>query len=255
VIRYANLSKSYGDTRVLGPLTGTIAKGGITALVGPNGAGKSTLLTSIGRLLEPDEGSIEVGGVDVRSAKPRSLATLLSILRQENTVTARLTVRELVSLGRFPYSRGHLTAADREKVDEALEFLNLSELAERYLDQLSGGQRQRAFVAMVIAQDTDYVLLDEPLNNLDMRHSVRMMQMLRRAADQLDKTIVLVVHDINFAAGYADNIIALSAGEVMYFGTVPEIMRDDVLAEVFETPVRVLEVDGTPVAVYHRPPP
>ncbi len=250
MIELAEVTKSYEHTRVLGPVTGTIERGGITALVGANGAGKSTLLTIIGRLLDPTSGEVQVAGMDVQHTRSSDLATRLSILRQENHVTARLRVRELVAFGRFPHSKGRLTAECHAAVDDAISFLGLDDLSDRFLDQLSGGQRQRAYVAMVLAQDTDYILLDEPLNNLDMKHSVLMMKQLRRAADELGKTIVVVLHDLNFAAAYADRIIALRDGEVLHAGTVEDIMRDDVLTEVFDTPVRVYEIEGRPTAVY-----
>lgn len=252
MIDFENVTKRYQDTPVLGPVTGTIAEGGITALVGPNGAGKSTLLTVIGRLLDPTTGTVTVGGMDIRVTRSKDLAKHLSILRQDNHITARLTVRELVGFGRFPHSKGRLGPDDVRHVDDALEFLDLTPLAERFLDQLSGGQRQRAFVAMVLAQDTEYVLLDEPLNNLDMKHSVSMMRQLRRAADELGKTIVLIVHDLNFAAAYSDRIIALRDGLVVTSGTADEIMRDEVLSDVFDTPVRVHVIDGQRTAVYAR---
>lgn len=250
MIEFRDVTKSYQDTTVLGPVDGCIAQGGITSLVGPNGAGKSTLLTIIGRLLDPTTGTVTVGGMDVRVTKSRELAQHLSILRQENHITARLTVRELVGFGRFPHSKGRLGEQDHRHIDDALEFLNLTALADRFLDQLSGGQRQRAFVAMVLAQDTEYLLLDEPLNNLDLKHSVLMMKQLRRAADELGKTIVLVVHDINFAAAYSDNIIALRDGVIVTSGTAEDMMRDEVLSDVFDTPVRVHVIDGRRTAVY-----
>src|SRR5690606_26655227 len=159
-----------------------IPAGGVTAMVGPNGAGKSTLLTMVGRLLGMDAGTIEIAGFDVVSTRSKDLAKIVSILRQENHFVTRLTVRQLVGFGRFPHPGGRLTAVDEERISESIDFLGLQGLEKRYLDELSGGQRQRAYVAMVLAQDTDYVLLDEPLNNLDMRHSVQMMQHLRRAA-------------------------------------------------------------------------
>src|SRR5699024_6043719 len=147
-----------------------IEPGGITALIGPNGAGKSTMLTIIGRLLSADTGRVSVGGLDVVSTKPKDLAKVVSILRQENHFMARLTVRQLVSFGRFPHSAGRLSDVDHMAVHAAIAFLNLAGMEDRFIDELSGGQRQRAFVAMVLAQDTDYVLLDEPLSGLDMRH-------------------------------------------------------------------------------------
>lgn len=250
MISLTDVRKEYRSDIVIGPVTLEIPRGGLTALIGPNGAGKSTLLTMIGRLVGMDTGAIDVAGLDVSSTPSKDLARIVSILRQENTFVTRLTVRQLVGFGRFPHSRGRLTAADNEHVSAAIDFLGLAELEHRYLDQLSGGQRQRAYVAMVLAQDTEYVLLDEPLNNLDMRHSVQMMSHLKRACAQLGKTIVVVLHDVNFAGRYADHICAVKNGEVAHFGPVARILTDDVLTEVFDTPVRVIDdVDG-PVAIY-----
>ncbi|MDP0399496.1 iron ABC transporter ATP-binding protein [Tsukamurella strandjordii] len=249
-IEFADLTKSYAETVVLGPVSGVFERGGVTALVGPNGAGKSTLLTILGRLLTPDAGTAKLDGVEVGSMKPTQIARKLAILRQENGVNARLTVRDLVGFGRFPHSRGRLTAEDVRHIDDALGFLGLTELSDRFLDELSGGQRQRAYVAMTLAQDTEVILLDEPLNNLDLRHQVGMMGQLRRAADELGKTIILVVHDLNFAAAYADRIVALKNGAIAAAGTPAEIMDSDLLTEIFETPVAVHAVEGLRVAVY-----
>ncbi|MDO5081863.1 MAG: ATP-binding cassette domain-containing protein [Arachnia propionica] len=242
--------KAYSTETTIGPVDLEIPGGGITALVGPNGAGKSTLLTMIGRLLGMDAGSIEVGGLDVARTRSKELAKVLSVLRQENHFVMRLTVRQLVGFGRFPHSGGRLTQADAEIIDRSISFLHLDQIADRYIDELSGGQRQRAYVAMVLAQDTRYVLLDEPLNNLDMAHSVQMMQHLRRAATELGRTIVIVVHDINFAATYADTIVAMKDGAVAAMGTPEEIIRSEVLSQIFETPVEIIEGPKGPVAVY-----
>ncbi|MGO1912694.1 MAG: iron ABC transporter ATP-binding protein, partial [Corynebacterium sp.] len=208
MITIDNVSKSYSTETTIGPVSLEIPAGGVTALVGPNGAGKSTLLTMVGRLQKPDTGTITVGGMDIASAASGEVAKRLSILRQENHFVTRLTVRQLVGFGRYPYSHGRLNVEDEKYISEAIDFLNLREFENRYLDQLSGGQRQRAYVAMVLAQNTEYVLLDEPLNNLDMKHSVQMMKQLRRACDELGRTVIIVLHDINFAARYADHICA-----------------------------------------------
>jgi len=251
VITLKDVRKQYSSEVAIGPVTLQIPAGGITALVGPNGAGKSTMLTMVGRLLGLDEGSIEVAGYDVASTASKDLAKIVSILRQENHFVTRLTVRQLVGFGRFPYSKGRLTKKDEEIISQAIDFLNLNELEHRYLDQLSGGQRQRAYVAMVLAQDTDYVLLDEPLNNLDMKHSVQMMKHLSKAARELGRTIVIVLHDINFAGHYADYICAMKNGQVVEFGGPDQIMRDEVLSAVFDTPVKVVEGPAGPLAVYY----
>ncbi|MEF9873663.1 MAG: ATP-binding cassette domain-containing protein, partial [Glutamicibacter sp.] len=244
-------SKKYSSTVSIGPVSLEIPTGGITALVGPNGAGKSTMLTMVGRLLGIDQGSIEVSGYDVSKTNSKDLAKIVSILRQENHFVTRLTVRQLVGFGRYPHSKGRLTQADEEIISRSIDFLDLGELESRYLDELSGGQRQRAYVAMVLAQDTDTVLLDEPLNNLDMKHSVVMMQHLQRAARELNRTIVIVLHDINFAGHYADYICAMKQGKVVEFGTPDEIMCDEVLTKVFETPVKVIPGPNGPLAVYY----
>ncbi|MGO1315515.1 MAG: iron ABC transporter ATP-binding protein [Cellulomonadaceae bacterium] len=251
MITVTSAAKRYSGEVAIGPIDLTIPAGGVTALVGPNGAGKSTLLTMIGRLLGMDEGSIEVAGYDVATAKSKDLAKIVSILRQENHFVTRLTVRQLVGFGRFPHSQGRLTPADEEIISSSIDFLGMGGLERRYLDELSGGQRQRAYVAMVLAQDTEYLLLDEPLNNLDMQHSVQMMQHLRRAAAELGRTVVVVLHDINFAGHYADRICAVKDGLVARYGSPEEIMRSDVLSELFETPIDVIDGPRGRLAVYY----
>jgi len=251
VIELKNVSKTYSAETAIGPLNLTIPQGGITALVGPNGAGKSTMLTMIGRLLDMDEGSIEIAGYDIQSSKSADLAKIVSILRQENHFVTKLTVRQLVGFGRFPYTKGRLNKHDEEVISKYIQFLHLEELQHRYLDQLSGGQRQRAYVAMVLCQETDYVLLDEPLNNLDISHSVDMMRHLREAAQELGRTVIVVLHDINFAARYADYICACKDGQIVEFGPAEEIMRDDILTPIFNTPVRVIDGPDGKIACYH----
>jgi len=251
VITLNDVQKKYSSEVSIGPVTLQIPAGGITALVGPNGAGKSTMLTMVGRLLGIDSGNIEVSGYDVSKTNSKDLAKIVSILRQENHFVTRLTVRQLVGFGRYPHSKGRLTTTDEEIISRSIDFLDLSELEGRYLDELSGGQRQRAYVAMVLAQDTDTVLLDEPLNNLDMKHSVIMMRHLKRAAAELNRTIVIVLHDINFAGHYADYICAMKQGKVVEFGTPERIMCDEILTDVFETPVRVIAGPEGPLAVYY----
>lgn len=251
MISLTDVRKIYGEDVAIGPVNLEIPAGGITALVGPNGAGKSTLLTIMGRILDMDEGSVRIGHMDITESKSKDLAKVVSILRQENNFVTRLTVRQLVGFGRFPYSRGRLTTEDEEIISKYIDFLGLGALENRYLDQLSGGQRQRAYVAMVLSQETDYVLLDEPLNNLDIAHSVEMMKHLYNAAHALGRTIIIVLHDINFAARYADYICAAKDGKIAAFGTPEEIMRDDLLTNIFNTPIQVIEGPHGPLATYH----
>lgn len=245
------VTKSYGETCVVDGVTLSLPKGGITSIIGPNGAGKSTLLSMVSRLMGMDRGSVTIDGLDVTRTPSDVLARRLSILRQENHMTARLTVRDLVSFGRYPYSKGRLTAEDKVHIDEAIGYLNLGELSHRFLDELSGGQRQRAFVAMVLCQDTDYVLLDEPLNNLDMKHAMAMMKLLRKAADELGKTVVLVLHDINFASWYSDYIVAMKQGKVAAQGSAAQMIVPEVLADIYEMDIKVHEIGGQRISVYY----
>lgn len=252
MIETRGLSKKYQDTLVVNKVSLQISKGGLTSIIGPNGAGKSTLLSMISRLTPMSAGSVEIDGLDVARTPGPELAKRLSILRQHNESTLRLTVRDLVAFGRFPHSGGRLTDTDQQHIDEAIHYLALEEYQHRHLDELSGGQRQRAYVAMVICQDTDYVLLDEPLNNIDMHHAVSMMQLLRRAADEKGKTVVTVLHDINFASCYSDHIIAMRDGELVYQGSPEKIIREEILSDIYKTPMQVHELAGQRICVYFR---
>lgn len=245
------ISKQYGDTVVLKTVTATLPAQGVTAIIGANGAGKSTLLTIIGRLLKADTGQVFIDKLDNVTTASDKLAQHLSILRQENHIISRLTVRELVGLGRYPYSKGRLTSKDQQFIDDALTLLNLNEFQHRYLEQLSGGQRQRALIAMVFCQDTNYVLLDEPLNNLDIRHSVGMMKQIKYAANELGKSVIMVVHDINFASVYADHIIAMKQGAICYSGTPDQIMTADKLSDLFDIAIQIKEIEGKKIAIYY----
>jgi iron complex transport system ATP-binding protein len=255
VIDVRDVTKTYGETRVLDGVSVRLNRGGLTSLIGPNGAGKSTLLSVISRLAAPTSGQVLVNGLDVARTPSAELARRLSILRQENHITARLTVRDLVSFGRYPHSQGRrLTPDDRDQIEQALDYLTLRPMADRFLDELSGGQRQRAFVAMVLAQDTDYILLDEPLNNLDMRNAVSIMGLLRNACDKLGKTVVIVLHDINFASCYSDHILAMKDGRARIHAPAAEVMKPDVLQDIFGFDIPVHEIGGRSIAVYFRSP-
>lgn len=251
MIEIEGVSKSYGPARVVDGVSLTIAKGGLTAIIGPNGAGKSTLLSIMARLLPMDGGRVAVDGLDVTTTRGDVLARRLAVLRQDNHMTARLTVRDLVAFGRYPHSKGRPTAEDARHIDEAIDWLGLRGLEERFLDELSGGQRQRAFVAMVLSQDTDYLLLDEPLNSLDMKHATEMMALLRRTADAFGKTVVVVLHDINFASCYADRVVALREGRLAFDGTPQELMRRDVLAAIYDMDIEIHTIAGHLFGAYH----
>ncbi|HEY9321614.1 MAG TPA: ABC transporter ATP-binding protein [Achromobacter sp.] len=252
MIEIRQLSKHYGDSVVVDDVNLDLPANGVTAIIGPNGAGKSTLLSMISRLLPMSAGHVRVDALNVTTSDSRELARRLSILRQDNHLPLRLTVRDLVAFGRYPHTGGRLTLEDKTHIDRAIAYLDLEPLADRYLDEMSGGQRQRAFVAMVLCQDTRYVLLDEPLNSLDMKHAVAMMGTLRRAADELGKTVVLVLHDINFASSYADRIVAMRQGRIAHLGTPAELIRSDVLSPLYELPIDVHAIGGKRICVYYR---
>ena len=250
MITVRSLSKFYGKKPVVKDVTINIQPGKITSFIGPNGAGKSTLLSMVSRLLKEDTGEVLIDQSDVRRMKSNDFAKRVSILKQSNYMNVRLTIRELVSFGRFPYSKGRLTEDDERIVDQSLEYMHLTELQDSFLDELSGGQRQRAFIAMVIAQDTEYVLLDEPLNNLDMKHSVQIMKILRRLVDELGKTVVIVLHDINFASVYSDRIVAMKDGKVVKDGPTEEIIQSKALSEIYDMEIPIQEMNDCRICVY-----
>ncbi|GIO13102.1 putative ABC transporter ATP-binding protein YclP [Cohnella xylanilytica] len=251
MVEVRDVSKSYGGRKVVDRASVRLAKGKITSFIGPNGAGKSTLLSIVSRLIAKDEGEVRIEGKEIGEWKSNELAKKISILKQSNHVNLRLTVRELVSFGRFPYSQGRLTKEDQAFVDEAIRYMDLEDLQHKHLDELSGGQNQRAYIAMVIAQNTEYVLLDEPLNNLDMKHSVQIMKTLRRLADELGKTVVIVIHDINFASCYSDFIVALKGGRVVRQGPTEEIIDPEVLREVYDMEMDIRVLNGNKICLYY----
>lgn len=250
MVMVKNVSKKYGQKTVVENVSVKIQKGKITSFIGPNGAGKSTLLSMMSRLIEKDDGEIYISGKKINHCKSKDLAKKISILKQSNHITLKLTVRELVSFGRFPHSQGRLTEEDWAYVEEAIEYMDLKDMEHKYLDELSGGQRQRAYIAMVIAQNTEYILLDEPLNNLDMKHSVQIMKTLRRLVDELGKTVIIVIHDINFASVYSDYIVALKDGKIVHEGPTEEMINHSVLKEIYDMDIQIQEVNCNRICVY-----
>ena len=190
MIEIKNASKKYGKASVVNDVSFNIEKGKLTTLIGPNGAGKTTLLNMIGRLTPFEAGDILIEGQNIHDWDQNELAKKLSILKQKNTVNARITVRELLAFGRFPHKKGKIGPKCRQLINDSLKYLGLEELEHTYLSELSGGQLQRAFIGMVLCQDTDYILLDEPLNNLDMKYGVQIMNILRDLVDNMGRTVV-----------------------------------------------------------------
>ncbi len=245
------LTKQYDGKTVVDSVSFEIPKGKVLSLIGPNGAGKSTVMGILSRLIARDSGLVDFKGRDITRWKSRDLSKKLAILTQTNHVQMKLTVRELVTFGRFPYSGNHITAKDEEIINRAIRYMELEPFEHQFIDELAGGQRQRAYIAMVIAQDTEYVLLDEPTNNLDIYHATNMMKIVRRLCDELGKTVILVLHEINYAAFYSDYICAFVNGRIAKFGTVKEVMTSEVLSSIYQVDFEIMEIQGKPLSIYY----
>lgn len=250
-MRVKDLVKRYDGKTVVDSVSFEIPKGKVISLIGPNGAGKSTVMGMISRLIARDSGLVEFEGKDLKGWKSKELAKRLAILTQSNQIQMKLTVRELVTFGRFPYSGGRTTAEDQAIIDQAIAYMELQEFEDQFIDELSGGQRQRAYIAMVIAQDTEYVLLDEPTNNLDIYHATNMMKIVRKLCDELGKTVILVLHEINYAAFYSDYICAFRDGKIEKFGTVEEVMTKETLSQIYQVDFEIMEIEGRPLSIYY----
>ena len=246
-----DLMKNYDGKAVVNSVSFEIPKGKVLSMIGPNGAGKSTVMGMISRLIAKDSGVIDFENKDLTKWNSKELAKKLSILTQHNNIQMKLTVRELVAFGRFPYSGNHLTLEDNEMINKAIAYMELQEFEDCFIDELSGGQRQRAYIAMVIAQDTEYVLLDEPTNNLDIYHASNMMRIVRRLCDELGKTVILVLHEINYASFYSDYICALVDGKIAKFGTVDEVINKEILSDIYKVDFEMIYIDGKPLSVYY----
>lgn len=250
-MKIKQLSKTYDGKTIIDGIDLTIPKKAVTSMIGPNGAGKSTVLNIISRLIARDEGIVDFEGSDITDWKSKDLAKHLAILTQSNNVSMKLTVRELVSFGRFPYAGSHLDEEDLRIIEQAITYMELNDIQDQFIDELSGGQRQRAYIAMVIAQDTDYILLDEPTNNLDIYHATNLMKIVRRLCDELGKTVILVLHEINYAAFYSDYICALVDGRIAKFGTVKEVMTKETLSSIYKVDFELMEIEGKPLSIYY----
>ena len=238
-------------TQILHDVSLELGTGQVIALIGPNGAGKSTLFSVMARVNPLQSGTVSFGGHDIGTTDSRTLARTVAMLTQENHVQGRLRVHELLMFGRYPYHQGRPTAEDKQIVEDALLEFQLTDFAERYITELSGGQRQRALIAMVFCQRTDYVLLDEPLNNLDMYHARSLMQLLQRLTYEHQRTTVVVLHDINQAAAYADHVVAMQNGRVLMEGHPNDIFTVANIRHLFDMDVTVLEHAGRKLVVHH----
>ena len=246
-----DLIKKYDGKTVVDSVSFQLPEKSVISMIRPNGAGKSTVLNILSRLIARDSGVVDFQGTDITKWKSRELSKRLAILTQQNNIQMKLTVRELVAFGRFPYSGSRITPEDDAVIDRAISYMELDDFRDRFIDELSGGQRQRAYIAMVIAQDTEYILLDEPTNNLDIYHATNMMKIVRRLCDELGKTVILVLHEINYAAFYSDYICAFAEGRIVKFGTVKEVMTRENLSRIYGVDFEIMEVSGKPLSIYY----
>ena len=247
------LSLGYGPRDIVSDLTVNIPPGKITIVIGANACGKSTLLKGLGRLLAPRSGAVYLDGRSISELPTREVARLVGILPQSPTAPESITVADLVGRGRYPH-QGWLrtwTTQDTEAVATALELTDTLEFAERSVDELSGGQRQRVWIAMALAQATDVLLLDEPTTFLDINHQIEVLDLLSDLNRGSGKTIVIVLHDLNMAARYADQIIAMKAGAIIAQGAPQEVVTSEIVEQVFGLEARIIEdpVSGTPLVL------
>ncbi|WP_121616058.1 ABC transporter ATP-binding protein [Virgibacillus halodenitrificans] len=229
------LNIGYGEQLIVKDLSIQIPDKQITTIIGSNGCGKSTLLKAITRIISQSSGNVVLDGKNILKENTKQLARKMAILPQSPESTGGLTVGELVSYGRFPYQSGfgRLTRRDHEMIDWALEVTGIIDFKYRHVDALSGGQRQRVWIAMALAQETEIIFLDEPTTYLDMAHQLEVLELLQRLNKEEERTIIMVLHDLNQAARFADYIIALKDGEIVKSGDCETIMQPDVLRDVF----------------------
>lgn len=252
MIEIEGLGYRIGPAPILHDISASLPQGKLTALIGPNGAGKSTLLRLIGRLLPMQQGVVRIEGLDVAKTAGDRLALAMAILGQQTVIASRLRLRELVGFGRWPHHKGRPRAADHAAVEAALDAFDLTALGNRFLDEVSGGQAQRAYLAMTFAQQTPWMLLDEPLNNLDMGYARALMARLHQAVREDARSVVMVVHEVNYAAAWADHIVAMKDGRIIAEGPPDEVLTEGLLSRLYDTPIEVSRHDGRPLVLHHH---
>ena len=248
-----SVSLAYDDRVVVRDLDLQLTDGSFTAIVGPNGCGKSTLLRALGRLLRPVAGQVLLDGRAIGRTPTREVARVLGLLPQTPVAPEGLTVGDLVARGRHPHQSWlrQWSRDDEAAVAEALTWTDMADLADRPVDELSGGQRQRAWISMALAQGTDLLLLDEPTTYLDLSHQIDVLELVARLHTERGRTVVVVLHDLNLAARYAQRLVAMDDGALVASGSPEEVLTEQLLADVFDLEARVVPdpVAGTPMVV------
>ncbi|WP_449537476.1 ABC transporter ATP-binding protein [Ferdinandcohnia sp. Marseille-Q9671] len=249
------LTLSYGESIIIEDLHLEIPKGEITVFIGGNGCGKSTLLRSLARLLKPKQGAVLLEGEQIAKLPTKEVARRLAILPQGPTAPEGLTVLQLVKQGRYPYQNWlkQWTEEDEKQVHHALESTNMAQFAERTVDSLSGGQRQRAWIAMTLAQQTDIILLDEPTTYLDMTHQIEILDLLFELNETEQRTIIMVLHDLNLACRYAHHIVAIKDKHIYAQGRPEMVVNASLVKDVFGMNCEVTKdpLFGTPLCIPH----
>lgn len=249
------LTLGYGENVIIDHLDIEIPKGKITVLIGSNGSGKSTLLRSLARLLQPKSGEVILDGTQIAKMNTKEVAKKMAILPQGPATPEGLSVYQLVKLGRYPYQSfmKKWSQEDEDAVNRALNDTNLMDLKFKSVDSLSGGQRQRAWIAMTLAQETDLILLDEPTTYLDMTHQIEILDLLFELNEKDNRTIVMVLHDLNLACRYADHIVAIKDKKVFAEGAPEDIITGQLVLDVFgmNCDVTFDPIFGTPMCIPH----
>ncbi len=251
IIKATQLKVGYDNLIVIEDLSVEIKKGSISTIIGENGCGKSTLLKTIGRVLHPKHGEVYVGDTNVHKTNTKKIAQIIGMLPQSPTAPSGLSVCEVVEYGRFPQKKrnGRLTEEDHKIIDWALEQTNLAEFKDRNINSLSGGQRQRVWIAMVLAQQTDIILLDEPTTYLDMAYQLEVLQLVQRLNKEKQITVIMVLHDINQASRFSDELIVLKKGDIIAQGKPSAVMTNEILREAFNIDAHFTTLPGTDIPV------
>lgn len=246
-----NLTTGYDTVRIIEDLNVTIQAGKVTTIIGPNGCGKSTFLKTIGRILKKERGEIYLQQENMNTMSTKDIAKKLALLAQSPSAPGQLKVHELIAYGRYPHRKniGRLTKEDSEKIDWAMRVTHTDEFRNREIAALSGGQRQRVWLAMALAQETDILLLDEPTTYLDMAHQLEVLEIVEELNRTIGCTIIMVLHDLNHAARFSHELIAMHKGQVLYTGSPKELMTKEILQDVFQIDATILHDEAHNVPV------